>query len=1028
MPSSLELGVKAFQEKRYEEAVTIFEAMAGARAEDIPARLMLAKAYQFNHQTNEARRVYQSILAETEAPNFLKLAQDGLNALPEEVQEVVEAPEEAEETKPLFCPRCDELIPEERRDAPWCACGWNKPLLRQRLLLTDLQRYAEKISLILAIKRNTDLFTLDGNEMRIMHLSDQSSPVDPRLVLKVERGLAFISPEELSLVMPQVHETAVFRERKQKNDLSLGKLFTWEEMVAKMASALGYDATSRPMLFTLDEVFAMYRVLPQEMIDQAIEEAVNSTITVGQAFLELGMCSLREILVGSIGGPRLFLPANHTANQIGHYLLEKGKVSPEKLREALVSQAKKLKPLGNLLVEAGSVSSDDLRAAIKELKEVRIHLAETERIGELLIRRRTITRTELIQALEEQKKKKKPLGKLLLELGCIKNDDDLVDALHWQELKIQTRRQGKIRLGELLIEKEVIGRKELANALVRQMDHPLPLGELLVQAGACTPEQLIEGILLQEERLNSHVEALIQKEIKDRQEGRGEEKRRKAARSEREKAKREKERADAHELENSERRQKVLKGLFGKKKLFLALAIVFIAFFSAKQLFFKPEVESAAPSSSPSVSSAPRSNPRLGQHPTYDVDIDAVISGIEKGKDNPLEVAMKPATGTLSVGEALRRTGASSRTVLPLVSPNDVVPSMTIGDPTLSSAALNQEMAKNSLLLQERPEDPKPLIKMGDALNRQGKPEQAIKSYQEALARDPNSATAYQQMGMTLESQGKLPEAKAELEKASQLAPLNPAVQRDYGNLLEGMGQHEKAVEVYQQAIAADPNDHRTYTRMGIALRSKQDSAGALLCFNQAQEIEPEDPYSSYQLAVTLEGSGKNEEARKEYGRASLLLDQTAEKSLRAGISSAKKGNYQGLIFHFGESVRSKGLQANAQINVGKLLLLKKDFKGSVAYFNRAKGIYRRNAALHQGMGEAYLALKDKERASSEFTAANKIDPKLAKPYYYLGVACQEEKKVPLALELFDRFLALAPEGPLTKNARERQEILRAKK
>ncbi|HEY9765150.1 MAG TPA: tetratricopeptide repeat protein, partial [Chroococcales cyanobacterium] len=476
--------------------------------------------------------------------------------------------------------------------------------------------------------------------------------------------------------------------------------------------------------------------------------------------------------------------------------------------------------------------------------------------------------------------------------------------------------------------------------------------------------------------------------------------------------------------EQSERRKKALKSIFGKKQLFLAGTLVFF-FFASKQLFFKPKSEVAAPSSNPS-SSASR-NPLLGQHPTYGVDIDAVISGIEKGKENPLEVAMKPATGT-SVGDALHRTGASSGTFLPMVPPAEVVPLRTIGDPTLSSFALSQELAKNSLLLRERPEDPKPLIKMGDALYGQGKPMEAIKNYREAITRDPKSATAYQQIGVLLEGQGKLPEAKTELEKASQLAPLNPSVQRDYGNLLEGMGQHEKAIEVYQQAIAADPNDHRAYTRMGIALRSKQDSAGALLCFKQAQVIEPEDPYSSYQLASTLEGSGKNDEAGKEYGRASALLDRTAEKSLRVGISCAKKGNYQGLIFHFGEAVRSKGLHANAQINIGKLLLFKKDFKGSVAYFNRAKGIYRRNAALHQGMGEAYLALKDKERASLEFTDANKIDPKLAKPYYFLGVACQEEEKNPLALELFDRFLTLAQEGPLTKNAREREEVLRAKK
>ena len=79
-------------------------------------------------------------------------------------------------------------------------------------------------------------------------------------------------------------------------------------------------------------------------------------------------------------------------------------------------------------------------------------------------------------------------------------------------------------------------------------------------------------------------------------------------------------------------------------------------------------------------------------------------------------------------------------------------------------------------------------------------------------------------------------------------------------------------------------------------------------------------------------------------------------------------------------------------------------------------------------MGEAYWALKDRESAAKEFTDTTKIAPKLANPYYYLGVTCQGEGKKELALELFDRFRSLAPEGPFSLDARKREDVLRAKK
>lgn len=1027
MNSSVQLGVKAFQEKRFAEAITLFEATIQARPDDFPARLMLAKAYQANSQFREARMVLQQLLRETDQPNLVQLAQQGLAGLPPE--EEVEAPVEE---PPLFCPKCGELVPEERREEPWCSCGWNKPVFKRRLLLTDLQSYAEKAGAILAIKKGTDLYTIDQDEMRIMHLSDQSSPVDPRLVLKVERGLAFILPEELSLVMPQVHDSALFRERKQKNDLSLGKLLDWDELVVKIRDTLGYDPTQRPLLFTLDEVFLLYRVLPKEIIDTAVEESVRTNLTVGQSFLEIGGCSLRELLVGAIGGPRLFLPANHLANQLGFLLFEQGKLPREAFESALRTQVQRLKPLANVLTEQKIVAPEALQSAQRELREVRIHLAETERIGELLIRRGAITRTELIQALDEQKRKRRPLGKLLLELGSLKNEELLTDALHWQELKIKTRRQGRFRLGEILVEQNVITREALAEALVRQIDHPLSLGELLVQARVCTPEQLIDGLLAQEDRLNAYVESLIEKEIRARKEGREMDAQRKKARSDRDRVKREQARAKAREHEQAERLRKALQSFFSlKSKTSLTwvalLALVGFGLSQGASFFLKEKPSSKAnPAVAASGVSGVSGTPTrtLGQHPTYQVDIDAVMSDLEAGKANPLEGHTKPilpVSTAQTLDQAARQLGKSQAS-MPIIPADQAVPPTT--GTLLPDAQLTRSLAQDQALAKRSTDDPAPCIRMGDTLSAQGKPKEAIESYQSAIKRDPNSATAYQQLGLALERQGKPEEARAKLEKASQLAPLNPTVQLNYANHLQAEGKHEKALAVYQQAAAADPKDPRIYTRLGISLRAKGDEEGAIASFKRARELAPKDPYPSFQAATTFEARGDLKKAEVEYARAVKLLDTTATEKVRKGRLALKQKNHRAVLAHLQEAIQCRGMRANALLSLGKARLARQDFQGASPFFQAAKATFRSNAPLHQDLGVATLALRQAEEAANEFLAATKIDPKYAPPYYYLGFLSQQQEKSDAARRFFSRFLTLRSSGAQAQDARQRLRTL----
>lgn len=1039
MPSSLELGVQAFREKRFPDAVAIFEVLVKAYPDDMRPHLLLAEAYRYNNQLSEARAIYQSVLKKSEDIRVRAVAVKGLNELPAET--------DAWRNAPLSCQECGAPIPEERRNQPWCACGWNKPHYRNMIPLQALQEYLSKSQSSLVIKKTNDLYSLSSEEIRIQHLSDQSSRVDPRLILRVENGLPFIAQDDLALIMPQVSDTALFRERKQGNDLGIGKLYNWDEMVDKINTLLGYNVTAEPRGTTLYDILAANKVLPRETLDQARQHAKQTQLTFGQALLELEKCSFQELLVGAIGQPLLLAPTSHLANQIGHYLYGKGELELEPFQMALISQAKKLKPLGALLSEARAISNQAARTALKQLSDTRFQHPEVDRLGERLIVRNTITRTELLQALEEQKHKKRRIGQLLLEAKAIRDEETLEETLHWQELKLQLRRQGKIRLGEILIEKKWLDRKGLAVALVRQIDDPQPLGEILVGGKNCTPEQIIEGITIQEERLNERVVALIQEEVegKPRKKPAPEGPERKSPTPRKKSKKAQKEESPPPPLQVP-------------WKLLTIASLVPLILWGAAQ--FLPSLLSGKAQQAKMARSGGQltyevdidkvmeaidegsENPlqeahgkKYGMHPTYQVDVDRLLVEIDKGTADPVKAASRPfgtalnateAKPAMSIDAAVRQIRQKTTAQqVPLMGMRNVLPMEPRGNWTLSPIQAQQELGKSFVALQRNPNDTASHIRMGTLFMGQGNLAAAEKSFQSALKSNPKSATAYQQLGLLHRDLGDFSRANSELEKACQLAPLNARVQRDYGDLLQAKGEHDKAISVYQQAIAGAPNDPTAYTRIGISFREKKKYPEAISYFNQAKKIAPKSPYASYYLANTLEKNQQLPQALIEYRHSAQLLADTAYQQASKGNKLIGKRNYQGALDCFQEAIRNNGLSANAQLNLGRLHLQQRHFKESSKAFTQARQSYRKNAPLHSKMGELYQNGWRTEKAIAEYSAATIINPKLPEPYFQLGIISQQQKRPKAASEFYSKYLALSPRGNHALSAKRKLRFLR---
>lgn len=120
-------------------------------------------------------------------------------------------------------------------------------------------------------------------------------------------------------------------------------------------------------------------------------------------------------------GPKTINPVN---KPLGKILLEKSIITLEQLKWALERQRQENgKYLGQIFLEMG-IFQDEIHAALDSYHK-------RKRIGEVLLDAKILTSSQLEEALKKQKEVKedrKPLGKILLELGYI-NDEQYLQAL-----------------------------------------------------------------------------------------------------------------------------------------------------------------------------------------------------------------------------------------------------------------------------------------------------------------------------------------------------------------------------------------------------------------------------------------------------------------------------------------------------------------------------------------------------------------------------------------------------------------------
>lgn len=501
--SQAEMGIRAFKEGRIPEAIVFLEYATKFHPDNHQVWLMLARAYQKDSQALKAVEAYKFVLDNTQDAKLAGFARQGLDSI-EDRRALATG---KVESRLLACPDCGVGVPLERAERPWCNCGWNATTrsasLVKSIFIHDIQAYCRRRSVRVSILFRGDVIVIAANEVRIQGIGTRTYPVNPRLLFNTTNNMLSLEARDIEKVVPKLSDDAMFRERNAGDDITVGKLYSWSQFMARLSEFRGYDVSARYPDSSLAGVLAAYNALDVELINDALELKEDGE-TLGQTILRLGISNFEAMVSAVVGDFRVAKPGARAFHErLGAVMIAKGLVTPVQLQEALRLQPKLKKPVGEILTShLKACSTTDLQSALRSQRPLNVMLPEADMLGELLVARQKVTRTDMLQALaDEQTKRRVPLGEVLINMGLITHQD-LQAVLGWQTQKKRMVQTGVSRLGEILIQQNALTVEQLGDALKLQALDSRPLGQILVAEGVCTPEQVLGALDAQIARRN----------------------------------------------------------------------------------------------------------------------------------------------------------------------------------------------------------------------------------------------------------------------------------------------------------------------------------------------------------------------------------------------------------------------------------------------------------------------------------------------------------------------------------------------
>lgn len=259
----------------------------------------------------------------------------------------------------------------------------------------------------------------------------------------------------------------------------------------------------------LGELLVQFGLVTYDDLEQALRMQRIGRQPLHAVLISMGICSHEQIDSFKFRHPQYMTTDGIDERALIQYLLYHQLVDPKQLEEARRIQSRGRLMLGELLVQMQKCTQQDIERVIGAQASMRQEAQQAPRkFGEILVQHNVVTPRAVEEAARIQGMSRQKMGLTLMNLGTC-SEDDFTDAIELQFSWRQTKNESHDRLGQELLNRGEVSQPNLDRALDIQSKGGKPLGQILVETGSCTPESVIDTLIVREERRRAKFDEYI---------------------------------------------------------------------------------------------------------------------------------------------------------------------------------------------------------------------------------------------------------------------------------------------------------------------------------------------------------------------------------------------------------------------------------------------------------------------------------------------------------------------------------------
>jgi serine/threonine protein kinase/Flp pilus assembly protein TadD len=286
-------------------------------------------------------------------------------------------------------------------------------------------------------------------------------------------------------------------------------------------------------------------------------------------------------------------------------------------------------------------------------------------------------------------------------------------------------------------------------------------------------------------------------------------------------------------------------------------------------------------------------------------------------------------------------------------------------------------------------------------------PREQAGCFRAALVLRPNSATTHNNLGVVLVAKGDLDAAIAHYEKAIALDKKQARFYWNHANALlkklklrKAGPQHlDKAVTLYKKLVELAPNDVEAHINLGLTLARKKQLTEAAAALSKATKLDPNSIAAHTVLGVTWSQMKKLDAARQELQTAANLCRKAGRANpgviLALGHVLLESKDFAGAIRELNQAILLSPKNAVARYELGLALKANGKLDEASAQFEEAIRLDRNYPNPHVNLGNILLMRKQLNQARAHYERAIAINPQDEIARRNLELVLQEQGQTP---------------------------------